>query len=177
MATSLSLRFGPQHIQSLAARYRYGGDDIIEAGPGSRTKQRRYFDRDDFLLLCRWKAPRAERHYVQNIDSDIRAVTELAFAVRDERLRISLIMSLHGVNWPIASALLHFGSVDRYPILDVRSLWSMGVAKVNFYTFDLWWGYTQFCRQLADSAGVTMRTLDRALWQYSKENQRRIGKQ
>jgi hypothetical protein len=39
------------------------------------------------------------------------------------------------------------------------------------YEFSFWWEYTQFCRKLAAEAGVSMRTLDRALWQYSKENQ------
>jgi hypothetical protein len=31
--------------------------------------------------------------------------------------------------------------------------------------------YTRECRSLATAAGVLMRTLDRALWQYSKEHQ------
>jgi len=34
-----------------------------------------------------------------------------------------------------------------------------------------WSDYTLFCRKLAEDAGVTIRELDRALWQYSKENQ------
>ena len=36
-------------------------------------------------------------------------------------------------------------------------------VKVNYG-----WQYTCFCRQLVAETGVTMRTLDRALWQYSK---------
>ena len=36
----------------------------------------------------------------------------------------------------------------------------------------VWRGYTQFCRELGERASVYMRTLDQALWQYSKENQK-----
>jgi hypothetical protein len=31
--------------------------------------------------------------------------------------------------------------------------------------------YTEFLRGVAAKAGVSMRTLDKALWQYSKEKQ------
>jgi hypothetical protein len=77
---------------------------------------------------------------------------------------------LRGVNWPTASVLLHFGTRNRYPILDFRALWSLGNDKrPTSYTFEYWWAYTEACRRLAKEAGVTMRELDRALWQYSKE--------
>jgi hypothetical protein len=72
--------------------------------------------------------------------------------------------------------LLHFGHTDPYPILDFRALWSLGVDVPadahGFYDFPLWWEYTKFCRDLADACGVPMRVLDRALWRYSKENQK-----
>jgi hypothetical protein len=34
------------------------------------------------------------------------------------------------------------------------------------------WPYVQFCRDLSMRTGLDMRTLDRALWQYSKEKQK-----
>ena len=64
-------------------------------------------------------------------------------------------------------------SKSRYPILDFRALWSVGVKAPLKYSFDFWWRYTVFFRRLATRAGVRMRTLDKALWQYSKEHQRR----
>jgi hypothetical protein len=39
------------------------------------------------------------------------------------------------------------------------------------YDFKFWSAYTEACRKLSDETGVSMRTLDRALWQFSKENQ------
>jgi hypothetical protein len=171
MAYDFQLRFDRNQIPQWASRYSYPSENLIETDVGPRAKLNGYFTREDFLKLCRWKAPRAERHYIQNKDADIRAVTALSTATEDERLRICVLMSLHGVNWPMASVLLHFSGRDRYPVLDFRALWSLNVDKPTFYTFDYWWEYTLFCRRLADEAGVTMRILDRALWQHSKELQ------
>jgi hypothetical protein len=68
--------------------------------------------------------------------------------------------------------MLHFAHRDLYPILDFRALWSLGHEKPPaFYTFDFWWEYVQSCRARAKECGVSMRVLDRALWQFSKENQ------
>jgi len=94
----------------------------------------------------------------------------VALGARDERHRIGVLQLLDGVSWPTASVLLHFGSPDPYPILDFRALWSLGVKTRLAFTFPYWWDYVQACRTLAAQTGVWMRTLDRALWQYSKDH-------
>lgn len=171
MQTEFVLRFDRSKIAHWASRYSYRTDHQFETEIGPRSKAQGYYVRDDFVALCRWKAHRAERHFIQNRDTDVRVVTKLALATDDERLRISVLMALHGVNWLIASVLLHFAGRDRFPILDVRALWSLSVER-SCYSFDFWWDYTQFCRTLADDAGVTMRVLDRVLWQFNKEHQK-----
>lgn len=171
MAPDFKLRFDSSEINHWASCYSYPSEHVIEHQVAPRTKAQGYYTREDFLLLCRWKAPRAERHYVHNKDEGIRAVTRLALSTADERLRICLLMALHGVNWPMASVMLHFGAREPYPILDFRALWSLSIPKASFYTFEFWRAYTDACRRLSDEAGVTMRVLDRALWQYSKEHQ------
>ncbi len=65
--------------------------------------------------------------------------------------------------------LLHFGHGDPYPILDFRALASLGVEQPSSYTFKFWWSFVLACRELAERHQVDMRTLDRALWQYSLE--------
>ena len=73
----------------------------------------------------------------------------------------------------MASTILHFTHREPYPILDFRALWSLGIEQQPaYYVFSMWWEYVATCRRLADQAGVSARELDRALWQYSKENQR-----
>jgi hypothetical protein len=171
VAPDFKLRFERNEISHWASRYSYPSEHLIETEVAPRAKTQGYFTRDDFLALCRWKAPRAERHYVQNKEADVRDVTKLALATKDERLRACVLMALHGINWPMASVMLHFAGRDRYPILDYRALWSLSVPQPSFYTFDFWWAYTEACRRLADETSVTMRVLDRALWQFSKEHQ------
>jgi hypothetical protein len=38
------------------------------------------------------------------------------------------------------------------------------VRPMADYHFGFWWDYVTFCRDAAGRYGVTMRTLDRALW-------------
>lgn len=81
-------------------------------------------------------------------------------------------LHLYAARYPIpASVILHLYHRERYPILDFRALWSLSVDVPAFYRFPFWWGYVEYCRELAERTGMDMRTLDRALWQYSRENQ------
>jgi hypothetical protein len=107
-----------------------------------------------------------------NSEEFIKDVTRIALTAPNEKLRIEVLTLLNGVSWPTASVLLHFGYDNLYPILDFRALWSLGIdaSRVN-YDFDFWWEYTEHCRKLAQQVGVSMRVLDRALWQYSESNQ------
>jgi hypothetical protein len=101
----------------------------------------------------------------------VREVTGWALGAATERGRIEPLTLIDGVQWPMASVLLHIFHSDPYPILDFRALWSVDSDVPAVYTFEFWWVYVTFCRATADANGVDMRTLDRALWQYSKENQ------
>ncbi len=89
----------------------------------------------------------------------------------DECFRVLALRILQGVDWPTASVLLHFGVVESYPILDYRALWSLGWKRPPTYTFPFWMAYVQYCRNLARQNHLSMRQLDRALWNYSKQHQ------
>ena len=98
-------------------------------------------------------------------------ITSFALAAQCERSRIESLTLLDGVGWPMASVILHVFHADPYPILDYRALWSVSLPVPAPYSFAFWQRYVAFCRDIATTAGVDMRALDRALWQYSKENQ------
>ena len=88
-----------------------------------------------------------------------------------EESKIGALVLLKGVQFPTASVILHF-CVDRtYPILDFRALWSLGIEKPATYTVEDWVSYTKVCREMANKNAMTVRELDMALWQYSKEHQ------
>jgi transposase len=82
---------------------------------------------------------------------------------------MSALLGLSGVGVPTASALLMFAFPDDYPILDVRALESLGVKPRTQYPIGFWLAYLECCRELANRHGVHIRTLDKALWQHSKE--------
>jgi hypothetical protein len=101
----------------------------------------------------------------------VEETTRLALAANNEELKIGTLRILAGVAWPTASVILHLCDRAPYPILDVRALWSLGYRRPPAYNFDFWWEYTRFTRDMARRTRCTMREVDRALWQYSKENQ------
>lgn len=107
--------------------------------------------------------------------ADVRTATARALATDDERERVTVLIRLHGVQLPTASVLLHLARPNLFPIIDFRALWSLGIDEaLTSYGFRFWWAYVTACRSLATDAGVTMRRLDRALWQYSNEHQKRL---
>jgi hypothetical protein len=165
------LRISKDKLPVWASRYSYPGDTEIEKriAPGARA--RGYLLRDEFLELCWWKTPRSQPRCAENGEEYVRDVSRIALATTNEEVKIRVLMLLAGVSWPTASVILHFCDRGPYPIVDFRALWSVGLRRLPTYTFSLWWEYTCFIRGIRDRTGLSMRTIDRALWQYSKERQ------
>ena len=175
MSVWFSIRFELAEVPFWGERYSYQDDGRIRA-IGAAAGRRGWYTRDEFLAVMRWKTPRTQSRCAENTEGVVVERTRLALGPADERVRMKALMSLHGVAFPTASTLLHFARPDAYPILDVRALWSLGVDEApRFYSFGFWWDYVEACRRQAAEAGVSLRTLDRALWQYSKSNQRPTG--
>jgi hypothetical protein len=166
-----ALRFDPRLVRPLAARFDASGDARVEREVAPRARENGYLTKADFLAVCAWKSPRSRPRCEANSEAFVRAVTATALSTPSEQLRVEALTLLSGVNWPTASAILHFCHADPYPVLDVRALWSLGVEGPAHYGFAFWNEYTRCCRALARRSRVSMRALDRALWQYSKENQ------
>ena len=136
-----------------------------------RVRQRGYLAKEDLKAVAHWKSPRNAGHVEKNSEDYVAEITQFALATKCERVRVESLTLLDGVSWPTASVILHFFHRDCYPILDVRALWSASGDEPSQYSFEFWWRYVEFCRKTAQTVGVDMRTLDKALWQYSKENQ------
>jgi hypothetical protein len=98
--------------------------------------------------------------------------TGRALATPDEEIRMSELLSLAGVGVPTASVLLYVVFPADYPILDVRALESLRVKPRSQYPVSFWLEYLSACRELARRHGISIRTLDKALWQHSKERAR-----
>lgn len=117
----------------------------------------------------KWRGGRVKNLVRRNSDEDIAHVTKAAFSSDNERLRIGALLSLEGVNWPMASTILHFAFPNKYPIFDVRVMRELQCNAP--YSLTLWNQYSAFCRETSLAANVSMRVLDRALWRKDKERQ------
>ena len=174
------LRFPAKDIRRLSARYSSGltarderlttliTDEVFPA-----YEQQGFLTKPQFVSVCEWKSPRAKPRFESNDADLVREVSALARFTSSERMRIQVWTLPAGVKWPTASVFLHFAFPGRYPILDVRALWSLGFDRPPAYTFEFWDAYTRACRSLAEKTAVTMRELDQALWKFSQKNQRK----
>lgn len=176
------MRLPLQEIPRYLERYNrdHVGEDEDLLARKKRISREGKMRRDDLYAVCRWKTPRAAKHALKNTDNEVQEITALSFATRNERIRVEVLQVLHGVSYPTASVILHFFHCETYPILDFRALWSLGFRQPSQYTFVFWQRYVERCRDLLQEARryfskLTMRELDRALWQYSFEHQPRSG--
>jgi hypothetical protein len=165
------LRFRKSQLESLSRRYEYNSAEIDLFQFKSAIQKHGYLTKDDLRQVALWKSRRSARWMESNSDEFIKEITRIALTSKSERVRIESLILLDGVKWPTASVILHFFHKEKYPILDFRALWSLSEDVPNQYKFDFWWQYTLYCRSLANEQKISMRALDQALWQYSKENQ------
>jgi hypothetical protein len=172
---TFALQFAPCEIEALAARFTeaYGEDDPAGLAIGAAACARGHYTREEFIEVCAWKTVRSRPKVAANSDAAVVTATGRALGALDEATRMVSLLELEGVGVPTASTLLYFAFPDDYPILDVRALDSLGVKPRSQYPVAFWLRYLDACRALAREHGVTMRTLDKALWQHSKEAHRR----
>jgi hypothetical protein len=165
---SFELQFPIEAVSRLASRFPQS-DDGRWLSLGAAARVRGYFTRAEFIEVCAWKTPRSRPKVAANSARAVATTTGRALATADEEARIRTLLELQGVGVPTASTLLHFAFPDDYPILDVRALESLGVRSRSTYPVSFWLAYLEACRELARRGGVSLRTLDKALWQHSKE--------
>jgi len=181
----MELRFPEQEIAELSRLYEYKEVEDLEVElmnvVALSVKKKGYLTKDELRKVCDWKSARSAWNVEKNEEDFVKEVTKFALETKNMRASIESLIILNGVLWPTASVILHLFHKDRFPIIDFRALWSVGVyedykkeyknKENKFHKYDLWKTYTRYCREIADNAGVLMRDLDRALWQYSKSNQ------
>lgn len=157
-----------EEIPAAAARFpELDERDLLAVGAAALA--RGHYTRAELIEVCAWKTPRSRPRIAANPESLVTEATARALSTRDEAARIASLLELNGVGVPTASTLLYAAFPAEYPILDVRALESLGVKSRSVYPVSFWLGYLDACRTLAQRAGVSLRTLDKALWQFSKE--------
>ena len=153
------------NILEYAANYSENDSSIEQIVDDVKLKG--YLTKSDLKKVSRWKSKERAVYLVkQNSDIFVKEITRIALCPDIlEHERISSLRCLRGIDLPTASAILHWFHEDRHPIWDWRALKTIGLE--NKISYERWQAYVSFCRDIAEEEGVDMRTLDRALWQYS----------
>ena len=172
----MKIRFKEEKIIDLSNRFEYQTDQSLYKISRS-AKEKKYLTKQEFSEICAWKTPRSKPRIASNQEEYIKEISKIALTTNSDQLRIEILTLLNGVGWPTASTILHFCHVEEFPILDFRALYSLGYDSIpKKYTFQFWKKYTDYCRHLSKKLDLDLRTIDRGLWQYSKENQNKDEK-
>ena len=147
----------------------------FEAGEAIRNGD---FTLANLEAIVRWKSERVVHYLIGNSNEKIRRVLAVAASPQaSTEEAVSALLELHGVDIPVASAILAAIYPERYTVLDFRALEALGHARhdVRFYE-----EYLDFCKRLAESnivkpqsdlpAPTPLRALDRALWEWSRSH-------
>ena len=162
-----ALQFDSSEIDALAERYGYAQDNkVMDAGKRIASGEN---TRENLKVIANWKSPRRAALIDTNSDHEIAIALQFAAApITPESMAVAVLTALHGVGIPMASAILTAIDPERYTVLDFRALESLGIKKWPD-SFGFYVAYLEACRELAAKHGKSLRTLDRALWQWSKE--------
>lgn len=182
MMAYFQLQPAESELQQLAEEYwqRSGEKDrelekaAFEAGEAIRNGD---YSLANVEAIVRWKSERVVHYLIGNSSEKIRRVLAVAAAPETSTENaVKALLELNGVDLPVASAILAAIFPERYTVLDFRALEALGHARhdVRFYE-----EYLAFCKRLAESnivspqselpAPTPLRTLDRALWEWSRK--------
>lgn len=154
-------------VQRLVERYLIDLKDTVEERKTHETPNG-YLCYDELYDLVYWKLKRS-RWIGKNTAPCVKKITGEAFRLDDDWKKLEKLTALKGVRESVASAILHLCDRGNYPILDKHVLRSIKIDyKEVIYDAEFWKKYVGFCRAKAKHYGVSMRTLDQALWKYSE---------
>ena len=132
-----------------------------------------YLTRCELMEMGGWKRYTLPSQMVHNPDGHVEKITAEVFRLDDDWEKLEKLMDryegLNGVGQPVASTILHLYDPERYPVFDIHALRSIRIKKEDVEGDKKFWEkYVKFCRAKADCHGVCMRTLDRALYKFSR---------
>lgn len=129
-----------------------------------------FLTKEILLNIAVWKAARVKGYVNKNDKQYVKDVTQVSLSTKNEKLKIEILTLLNGVQIRMASAILFFCFPEQYTVMDYRAWDSLkALDKINGEigdTFECWQKYNEICREIAKQNGVSLRKLDKALWQY-----------
>ena len=115
----MRIALSKEDVLRYSTQYAYEGDEVL-ARRMAAVATRGFMTRDDLIAVAKWKwrGGRTKQLAGQNSEDEVQEITRAAFSAKSERLKIGALLALRGVNWPMASVILHFTFPGRYPILE-----------------------------------------------------------
>ena len=170
------LQFQPSEIDDLVSRRLTNVEQDRAFQAGSSIANGNY-SRDNLNLIVAWKMggvhlTRVMSYLSQNTDAEIDHALRSAIAANTERSGIEILDRLHGVGVPVASAILTTINPEKYTIIDIYALRSLGIWDGPTDKVDYYLAYLRKCREMAQQFKTSLRTLDHALWQWGYEHSR-----
>jgi len=160
------LQFPVGEVAAYASRFDFEHEaEALAIGAAARA--RGHYERDEFIQICLWKTRRVSVRIRNNGSEEIASATRAALGGEG----IKPLLRLDGVSWGRASTLLHLALPDVYPILDHRAVHALGERWPASVSFAFWSDFVDAFREARERAGVSGRELDRALWQWSSEQE------
>jgi len=158
---------------------------IVKLDGLKRSRTPFYLDINDLDEIFHWKFRgqyyRQERNIQLNTDELVRKVTSYAFSVYgvDERDTIRLMLKsliiLHGVQIPVASAIMTLCFPEKYCVIDRRG-WRQihgKEKKYGNYSIKEYLDYWSRIKSAAIKYEVTPQEVDMSLWQFDIESRRK----
>ncbi len=128
-----------------------------------------YLRQSELRTMAKWKSHYVPSKIDKNKQSLIEDATSKAFRLDDDWVKLQELKRINGVSESVASVILHLYDQEKYPILDKHALRSIGIDNRQvYYDEPFWLKYTNLCRSASDRFGVSMRSLDRALYKFSQ---------
>jgi hypothetical protein len=152
--------------------------EAFEAGAAIRNGD---YTLGNMEAIVRWKSERAVHYLIGNSSESIRRALEMAAAPEaSTRDAVSALLALHGVDLPVASAILTAVFPERYTVMDCHVLEALGYPRQDVHFYE---DFLAFCNHVVasgaapdqgDVAGTPLRGLDRALRQWSENQEERM---
>ena len=166
-------RLAEQFRQEAGEREKRLEDEAFEAGAAIRNGD---YTLGNVEAIVRWKSEHAVHYLIGNSSASIRGALEVAAAPEASTAEaVSALMALHGVDLPVASAILTAIFPERYTVMDCHVLEALGYPRQDVHFYE---DFLAFCKHVLAAgagaqqgdAGTPLRALDCALRQWS-ENQ------
>ena len=104
----MEIRFLESEIRKYADRYSYKNSDSELIRLKKMIQRNSYIFKEQLLIIAKWKSPRNTSYVNKNDNDFVKEVTRIALSTINERIKISILTLLDGINWPTASVILHF---------------------------------------------------------------------